>query len=256
MSKTKPATVTGERVKSYVERVEKLIEERQAIQSDIRDVFAEAKGAGYDVKTLRKLVQLRAIDQADRDEAAALLDTYAHAIGMEVGSLPRELSEDELVEQASRIVTEVDRCMALVGENGAPPKIEAIKELIGCSTGKASKIRGMVVDRVVAGISRTEPDDRENENETAAEEVAGPAEGIGHNSKRACILPQPDAWKEITLARNAADAAAAAEAARIAAEKEAARECKRREREEERERNRRIDADTLDLPDYLRRVPA
>jgi uncharacterized protein (UPF0335 family) len=87
-------------------------------------------------------------------------------------------------------------------------------------------------------------------------EVAGPAEGIGHNSKRACILPRPDAWKEITSARDATEAAWAAEAARIAAEKEAAIERKRRELEALKERNRRIDADDLAIPSYLRRVPA
>lgn len=147
--KTKPATVAGQRVLSYVERVEKLIEERQGINSDIRDVFTEAKGNGYDVKTLRKLVQIRSIDAAERDEANALLDTYAGSIGMEVGTFAREPSEDELVERAARVIREVDLCAThLVGIDRKPPKIEAIKDLIGCSTGKAHKLRGLVIERL------------------------------------------------------------------------------------------------------------
>lgn len=70
------------RLKSIVERIEKLDEERTAIGADIRDVYTEAKSAGYDTKTVRKIVQLRKMDAAERDEQAALLDTYLHALGM------------------------------------------------------------------------------------------------------------------------------------------------------------------------------
>lgn len=170
--KAKPGgPISGDRVRSYIERVEKLMEERQAIGSDIRDVFAEAKGVGYDVKTLRKLVQLRAIDAADRAEAEALLDTYAHAIGMDLATTEREPSEDELVERASRIVAEVDRCMALVGPDGEPPKIEAIKALIECSAGKASKLRGLVEQRVAERFSRSNANDGENEKPEGGDAV-------------------------------------------------------------------------------------
>ena len=81
-SKTKPATVAADRLKSFVERIEKLEEERQAIGGDIRDVYSEAKGVGYDVKTMRKIVSLRSMDAADRAEQETLLDTYKHALGM------------------------------------------------------------------------------------------------------------------------------------------------------------------------------
>lgn len=74
--------ISAERLKSYVERVEKLEEERKAIGGDIRDVYSEAKGVGYDVKTMRKIVALRRMDAADRDEQETLLDTYKHALGM------------------------------------------------------------------------------------------------------------------------------------------------------------------------------
>lgn len=70
------------RLKGFVERVEKLEEERAAIGSDIRDIYSEAKGSGYDVATLRKVVQLRKMDAADRAEQETLLDVYKHALGM------------------------------------------------------------------------------------------------------------------------------------------------------------------------------
>ncbi|MBV8392610.1 MAG: DUF2312 domain-containing protein [Alphaproteobacteria bacterium] len=80
--KTKAGPISADRLKSFIERVEKLEEERAAIGGDIRDVYSEAKGVGYDVKTMRKLVSLRKMDAADRDEQEALLDTYKHALGM------------------------------------------------------------------------------------------------------------------------------------------------------------------------------
>ena len=78
----KSATVAGDRLKSFIERIEKLEEERKAIGSDIRDVYAEAKGTGFDVKTMRALVRLRKMDAADRDEQETLLDVYKQALGM------------------------------------------------------------------------------------------------------------------------------------------------------------------------------
>ncbi|SKA36841.1 Uncharacterized conserved protein, UPF0335 family [Enhydrobacter aerosaccus] len=80
--KVKAGEVAADRLKSFIERIEKLEEERKAIGSDIRDVYAEAKGVGYDVKTMRKIVSLRKMNAADRDEQEALLDTYKHALGM------------------------------------------------------------------------------------------------------------------------------------------------------------------------------
>ncbi|MBL8584681.1 MAG: DUF2312 domain-containing protein [Rhizobiaceae bacterium] len=72
--------MSASRLKSYIERIEKLIEERVGIQSDIKDVFSEAKGVGYDTKTMRKVIALRALDAAERDEQQALLDTYWHEL--------------------------------------------------------------------------------------------------------------------------------------------------------------------------------
>lgn len=89
MTKPKPpgkghnaGPVVADRLKSFVERIERMIEEREAINADIKDIYTEAKGVGYDVKTMRKVVSLRAMDAADRAEQEALLDTYMHALGM------------------------------------------------------------------------------------------------------------------------------------------------------------------------------
>ena len=70
-------------LKSVIERVENLTEEKKAIAEDIRGVYAEAKGNGFNVKALRALVKLRAQDTAERQTADAILQTYASAIGFE-----------------------------------------------------------------------------------------------------------------------------------------------------------------------------
>ena len=80
--KTKAGPISAERLKSFLDRIEKLEEERKAISDDVRDVYSEAKGVGYDVKTMRKVVSLRKMDAADRAEQETLLDTYKHALGM------------------------------------------------------------------------------------------------------------------------------------------------------------------------------
>jgi uncharacterized protein (UPF0335 family) len=80
--KVKAGPISADRLKSFVERIEKLEEERKAIGGDIRDVYSEAKGVGYDVKIMRKIISIRKMDAADRDEQDALLDVYKHALGM------------------------------------------------------------------------------------------------------------------------------------------------------------------------------
>jgi len=75
--------VAGARLKSFVERIERLEEEKSAIADDIKDVYAEAKGTGFDTKTLRKIVSLRKLDVEKRREADELLELYKSAIGME-----------------------------------------------------------------------------------------------------------------------------------------------------------------------------
>jgi uncharacterized protein (UPF0335 family) len=74
-------TVAAERLRSFLDRVERLEEEKSTIAGDIREVFAEAKGEGYDTKTLRKIIRLRKMDKAKRDEEEALLELYLAALG-------------------------------------------------------------------------------------------------------------------------------------------------------------------------------
>jgi len=69
------------RLRSIVERLERLEEDKKAVMADQKEVFAEAKGDGYDVKTLRKVLRIRAQDKAKRQEEEAILDLYLSALG-------------------------------------------------------------------------------------------------------------------------------------------------------------------------------
>ncbi|MET0546914.1 MAG: DUF2312 domain-containing protein [Caulobacterales bacterium] len=71
-----------EQLRSIIERVERLEEEKKTIADDVRDVYAEAKGNGYDVKALRTIVRLRKQDANERAEAETILETYMQALGM------------------------------------------------------------------------------------------------------------------------------------------------------------------------------
>ncbi|WP_420416940.1 DUF2312 domain-containing protein [Pacificispira sp.] len=79
---TSTQTATGARLRSFIERVERLEEEKKTIADDIKEVYAEAKGQGFDVKTMRKIISLRKKDPDDRAEEDALLETYMAALGM------------------------------------------------------------------------------------------------------------------------------------------------------------------------------
>ena len=73
--------IAADRLRSIVERVERLEEERKALASDIKDIFAEAKGAGFDVKVLRQVIKIRASEPAAVEEYYTLLDLYRRALG-------------------------------------------------------------------------------------------------------------------------------------------------------------------------------
>ncbi len=78
-----PATrFAKDHLKAFVERIERLEEEKKALADDIRDVYAEAKGTGFDVKVLRTVVRMRKQDTDERKEHEAILETYMHALGM------------------------------------------------------------------------------------------------------------------------------------------------------------------------------
>jgi uncharacterized protein (UPF0335 family) len=74
--------IAAKRLRSFIERIERLEEEKAALAADIREVYAEAKGDGFDAKTMRQIVRLRKLDSADRAEQEALLDLYKAALGL------------------------------------------------------------------------------------------------------------------------------------------------------------------------------
>ena len=76
-------TVAAGQLRSFIERIERLEEEKQTIADDIKDVFAEAKGTGFDTKAIRQIIRLRKKDAAERQEEEAILDLYKAALGME-----------------------------------------------------------------------------------------------------------------------------------------------------------------------------
>jgi len=81
--KEQPATrFAKDQLKAIVERIERLEEEKKATSDDIRDVYAEAKGNGFDVKALRTIVRMRKLDTDERREQQEVLDTYLLALGM------------------------------------------------------------------------------------------------------------------------------------------------------------------------------
>ncbi|MCH7863634.1 MAG: DUF2312 domain-containing protein [Proteobacteria bacterium] len=74
--------VAADRLRSFVERIERLEEEKQALAADIREVYGEAKGAGFDVKVLRQIIRLRKMDASDRSEMEEILSVYRRALGL------------------------------------------------------------------------------------------------------------------------------------------------------------------------------
>ena len=80
-TKTKTTFAEGQ-LKSIVERIERLEEEKRTIAADVKEVYAEAKGNGYDIKVLRKVISLRKKEPAERMEEEAMLEVYLAALGM------------------------------------------------------------------------------------------------------------------------------------------------------------------------------
>lgn len=158
-SKVQAGPVHGDRLKSFVERIEKMEEERKAIGGDIRDIYAEAKGVGYDVKTVRWVVQERRMDAAARAERDTLRDVYQHALDTAVGLVLGGMS----LREAGRIT----------------------------GTSKSSIHRALAVPEVSQDIERGE---RGAENPTGAHENEAPAPpsvgAVESESER--VAPQTD----------------------------------------------------------------
>ena len=92
MTKTQVGGVAVEQLRSIIQRVEKLEEEKAAIGADIKEVYAEAKGNGFDTKAIRSVIRLRKMDESDREEQELVLDTYRRALGM-IPELDEEMEE-------------------------------------------------------------------------------------------------------------------------------------------------------------------
>lgn len=82
MSENEVGGIDSTRLNSLIERIERLEEEKKGISSDIRDIYAEAKGVGFDVKIMKTIIKLRKMNQADRDEQEFLLETYRKALNV------------------------------------------------------------------------------------------------------------------------------------------------------------------------------
>ena len=78
----KMAEIDASKLLSYVERIERLNEEVKGLQTDIKEIYDEAKSNGYDVKALKAIIALRKLDEAEREEAETVLDVYKAALGM------------------------------------------------------------------------------------------------------------------------------------------------------------------------------
>lgn len=82
MSENEVGGIDSTRLSSLIERIERLEEEKKGISSDIRDIYAEAKGVGFDIKIMKTIIKLRKMNQADRDEQEFLLETYRKALNV------------------------------------------------------------------------------------------------------------------------------------------------------------------------------
>ena len=74
--------IAGERLRSFIERIERLEDEKRTLAEDIKEVYAEAKGNGFDAKIMRQIIRIRRMDKDDLDEQESLLDIYKRALGM------------------------------------------------------------------------------------------------------------------------------------------------------------------------------
>ena len=79
---TEVGGIASDRLRSLIERIERLEEEKKALSEDIRDIYAEAKSAGFDVKIMRTIIKLRKMNAIDREEQQYLLDTYRKALDL------------------------------------------------------------------------------------------------------------------------------------------------------------------------------
>ena len=88
----KQGNVAADQLRSVIERIERLTEEKEALAADIREIYAESKAHGFDITAIRQVIKLRKMDASKRDEQEAILDTYKRALGMQ---LSLDLDDEE-----------------------------------------------------------------------------------------------------------------------------------------------------------------
>lgn len=110
--------IAGEKLLSLIQRIERLEEDRTNIGADIREVYSEAKGIGFDPKIIRQLVNLRKMEASDRQEQEALLESYAAAIGMLVGT-PLGDAAMRTMRESPRIKSAVEGMLAPIKDGGS-----------------------------------------------------------------------------------------------------------------------------------------
>lgn len=108
-----------DQLKSFIERIERLEEEKKSIADDIREVYAEAKGTGFDVKALREIIKLRKMDADERREHEAILETYMNALGM-LFDTPLGQAATERATDAAGVVKETARTLSLTNPKHMP----------------------------------------------------------------------------------------------------------------------------------------
>lgn len=90
MTKVNTESVAQDQLRAFVERIERMEEEKKAVSEDIKEIFAEAKGNGFDTKVLRTIIKIRKQDPNDRLEQESLLELYMAALGMGNGPIPKD----------------------------------------------------------------------------------------------------------------------------------------------------------------------
>lgn len=93
--------VHGDRLRTFIERIERMEEEKAALAADIREIYAEAKGTGFDTKIMRQVLKLRKMDREDRQEQETLLDLYLQALGMAPASADEGADEGDVHREAA-----------------------------------------------------------------------------------------------------------------------------------------------------------
>jgi uncharacterized protein (UPF0335 family) len=266
MATTKAGPVDADRLKSFVERIERLEEERKAIGGDVKDVYSEAKGVGYDVKTMRQIVKERSQDAADRDEQETLLDVYRHALGMgtyrsvaaQYGIsksklhrlVPREENGTSHNAERGELTDERSASIPTVAEDHQGRREGSGGGVAGGPLAEAGQGRADARgDGADAGSGGEQAPLVPTLDEAPTTPSVGAVEEINLASKPASIMPCSMTWERITQTREAHHAAI-----------EAAREARHQQRQRDRERSSVLSqitaADMPAIPAFLRRSAA